>query len=142
MALLYFINKKQKLVLYDDLTNQTLISFDYSNDDIKEFSVEFIHSVNKSPVIEFYQFNSKNEIFVTKCIYYNFGAGVETELENEEVLTYGDDGSMIVDSINRKINNLIYTVGTIYDHILKINDKQINLSKEFGKNRKIRFEIK
>ena len=96
-----------------------------------------------SPVIDYYKFNEKNEIFVYKTIYYNYGAGVETELENNETLRYGDDGSMIIENINKKIDPLIYYLSNVFDHKLKINDgKEISLWDLCGKNLTIRIEIK
>ena len=136
---LFFFNNSKKLILIDDKTNIPLMVINLL--DHKTFSVEFIHSVNKSKVIDFYTYDSNNNIIVYKTVYYNFGAGVETELIDEEKLTFGDNGEMIVSNINKTINPLIYTVGTVYDHILKIRNTTINLNNTFGKNRHIRFII-
>lgn len=136
---LFFFNNSKKLILIDDKTNIPLMVINLL--DHKTFSVEFIHSVNKSKVIDFYTYDSNNNIIVYKTVYYNFGAGVETELIDEEKLTFGDNGEMIVSNINKTINPLIYTVGTIYDHILKIQNITINLNNTFGRNRHIRFII-
>ncbi len=35
-----------------------------------------------------------HSIYVEKTIYYNFGAGVQTELEGNETLSYGEDGAI------------------------------------------------
>ena len=78
-----------------------------------------------------------------KTIYYNYGAGVETELENDEILSYGEDGSMIIDNINKKIDNLTYYLSDLYDHTLNINgDKEISLWDICGKNIIINIKIK
>ena len=106
------------------------------------FSIEFIHSVNKSPVVEYYKFDNDNNIYVYKTIYYNFGAGVPTELNENEVMSYGDDGSIIIDHIDKKIDNLTYYLSSIYDHILKINDgKEISLWEVCGKNMLISIKV-
>ena len=134
------------------LANKRLIIYNYNSDtEIKEFniknndyfSIEFIHSVNKSPVIDYYKFNDNNEIYVYKTIYYNYGAGVETELENGETLRYGDDGSMIIENINKKIDPLTYYLSSIYDHKLRISGgEEISLWDICGKNLIIKIEIK
>ena len=138
MALL-FVNSKKKLYLIDTSNNQTLGVYKFDNE--YKFSVEFTHSVNKSPVIDYYEYKYNN-IYVTKTIYYNFGAGVETELENNEKLSYGDNGEMIISDIDKIIDPLIYVVGSVYDHILYINDDEIILNELYGKNKHIKFEIK
>ena len=138
MALIF--TKKNKLILIDDKTNKLINSYTFLKDNT--FSVEFIHSVNKSKIIEFYKFDNKKNIILDKTIYYNFGAGVETEINDNWNLTYGDDGSMIISNMNIKIDELIYIVGTVSDHILNINNDKIILNKLFGKNRRIKFIIK
>ena len=147
MALLFLssCNKSnlanKKLIIYNNSSNTIIKEFPININDC--FSIEFIHSVNKSPVIDYYRFNDKNEIYVYKTIYYNFGAGVETELENDETLRYGDDGSMIIENINKKIEPLTYYLSNVYDHILKINDGEaISLWDLCGKNLIIKIEIK
>lgn len=147
MALLFLFscNKyklaNKKFIIYNNNLGTTIKEFPINNDGY--FSIGFIHSVNKSPVIDYYRFNEKNEIFVYKTVYYNYGAGVETELENDEKLTYGDDGSMIIENINKKIDPLTYYLSDIYDHKLRINDgEEISLWDICGKNIIIRIEIK
>ena len=134
------LTKKNKLVLIDDKTNKPISVYTFLKDN--SFSVEFIHSVNKSKIIEFYKFDNKKNIILYKTIYYNFGAGVLTEINDKWDLSYGKDGSMIISNMDTKIDELIYIVGTISDHILKINDREIVLNKLFGKNRMIKFMIK
>ena len=147
MALLFLsscnINKveNKKLILYNYNSGDEIASFPLKNDDY--FYIKFTHSVNMSPVIDYYNFNDKNEIFVYKTIYYNYGAGVETELENDETISYGTDGSMIIENINKKIDPLVYYLSDIYDHKLSINDNdEISLWDVCGKNILINIVIK
>ena len=131
----------KRLIIYNYNSETEIKEFNIKNNDY--FSIEFIHSVNKSPVIDYYKFNDSNEIYVYKTIYYNYGAGVETELENRETLRYGDDGSMIIENINKKIDSLTYYLSSIYDHKLRINNgEEISLWDTCGKNLIIRIEIK
>lgn len=103
------------------------------------FSVGFIHSVNKSPLTDYYEIRSDG-IYVVKTVYYGFGAGVETELQEGEKLEYGSDGSMIVTGFNKRMDNLIYFVGTVSDHTLTINGGDgISLRKLCGRNASVRF---
>ena len=131
--------------------NKELILYNIQGKEIKRFPikkdghfyVKFLHSVNMSPVIDYYNFNDKNEIFVYKTIYYDFGAGVETELENNETITYGDGGSMIISNIDKKISPLTYYLSSIYDHKLSIDDnEEISLWDVCGQNIIVEFKIK
>jgi hypothetical protein len=75
-----------------------------------------------------------------KTVYYGFGAGVQTELSEGETLTYGPDGSMIVSGFDKRMDNLIYFVGTVSDHTLTINDKEgISLRDLCGRSAPVRF---
>ena len=105
------------------------------------FSVEFIHSVNKSPVTDYFEIR-EDGIYGIKTVYYGFGAGVPTELEEGQVLTYGDDGSMIISGFDMKMNNLIYRVGTVSDHILTLEDgTRISLRDLCGRNSRVGFRF-
>ena len=133
-------NDKQKLYLYNDKNNKLLDIYTFDNK--KEFSIEFIHSVNKSPVIDFYTCDNKNNIIILKTTYYSFGAGVQTELNDNEIIEYGNNGEMTVNNINKTISPLIYIVGTVSHHTMHINNENIILDDKYGKNTHIRFEIK
>lgn len=102
------------------------------------FSIEFKHSVNLSPVIDIYEIQG-GDIYVEETVYYHFGAGVQTQLNEGETLSYGEDGSMIVSNIHQNRNDVQYIVGTLYDHILTVNGQQVNLRQLCGKNTKIRL---
>lgn len=102
------------------------------------FSIEFKHSVNLSPVVDIYEIQG-GDIYVEETVYYHFGAGVQTQLNEGETLTYGEDGSMIVGNIHQLRNDVRYIVGTLYDHLLTVGGEQVNLRQLCGKNTKVRF---
>lgn len=104
-----------------------------------QFSVEFKHSVNLSPVIDVYRIED-GRIYVEQTIYYHFGAGVQTELNEGETLTYGEDGSMVVGNIHQDRTGVSYIVGTVYDHVLTVGDKPVSLTELCGKNTAVRFD--
>ena len=147
MALLFLIScnlhrvENRHLILYNNESGQKIASFPINQD--SHFYIKFTHSVNLSPVIDYYKFKKHNEIYVYKTIYYNYGAGVETELENDETISFGDDGSMIIDNINKKIEPLVYYLSNIYDHKLCIDGQdEISLWELCGKNILINIKIK
>ena len=106
----------------------------------ESFSVTFRHSVNKSDVTEIYERRGR-EIWLTGCVYYDFGAGVAEVLEPSWTLSYGDAGEMIIGGIETKMNSLTYIVGTVYDHILDIGGERIILNELCGRNTKVHFDI-
>jgi hypothetical protein len=133
---LYFVFSVPCLLLKDGDTGETFAEYPINEGD--EFSVTFIHSVNNSPVTDVYEFRG-GKIFVVRTIYYSFGAGMQTEIGEGQVLKYGDDGSMIVSGFKRQIDNLSYIVGTVSDHTLYINDESFSLRELCGRNTTVRF---
>ena len=105
------------LVLEDVRSGETIAAYPMKTGD--QFSIGFIHSVNKSPVTDYYELRSDG-IYVVKTVYYGFGAGVQTQLGKGQKLTYGDDGSMIITGFDRKMDDLVYCVGTVSDHVLTL----------------------
>lgn len=137
----FFDDGKRTLVLFNNDTNKVIETYPIKKGDT--FSVEFIHSVNATPVTDYYKFDDQNNIYVFKTVYYGFGAGVQTELNPGEKISYGDDGSMTIYDIDKKIDPLTYFVGTISDHLLRINDSDaISLRDLCGKNTSLQILIR
>lgn len=103
-----------------------------------EFSVGFIHSVNKSPLTDVYQIKD-HKIYVVRTIYYGFGAGVQTELEDGQTLSYGENGEMIISGFDRELPHLSYMVGTVSDHVLTVHGKELSLRDLCGRNSAVEF---
>ena len=77
------------LILYDSDTGKRYIT--EKADDGLMFSVEFIHSVNQTPVKDTYIIEN-GEIRAYSTTYRSFGAGVQTALEGNQKMTYDADG--------------------------------------------------
>lgn len=136
LVLLLFWPGKTVMQLCDGASGRIYAQFEV--EDGTKFSISFIHSVNKSPVEEGY-FVKDMDIYLDTCLYSAFGAGVATEIEEGQSLTYTEDGQMLITGFNRKINELSYIVGTVSDHILKINGEEISLRDLCGRNSTVRF---
>ena len=134
-----FLLREPKLVLSDQDSGRVFARLPLADGD--SFSVTFRHSVNKSDVTEIYQRRGK-EIWLTGCVYYGFGAGVAEELDPSWTLETGENGEMILGSIEMKMNDLSYIVGTVYDHILEIGGEKIILNQLCGKNAKVHFSVR
>jgi len=129
--------KGQNLVLKNAETGEVYLELPVEEGD--SFSVTFTHSVNRTDETEVYEVR-QGAIILTGCVYYDFGAGVATEMEEGWELSYGDDGSMIISGIDREIPDLIYVVGTVSDHTLTIGGEKYSLRDICGRNSEVRFE--
>ncbi|MBQ2905094.1 MAG: DUF1850 domain-containing protein, partial [Peptococcaceae bacterium] len=106
-----FTDPVQCVVMTDAETDEVYFQQPLEADGV--FSVSYIHSVNKSNVEEYYRLED-DEICLFRARYRAFGAGVATELEEGQTLSY-EDGYMIIENIHYQIPNLVYRVGTVSD---------------------------
>ena len=136
-AILTFVFRSgDYLVLRNGDTNEEFARFRVNEGD--EFSVTFIHSVNQYPLTDVYQIKD-GKIFVIRTIYNNFGAGVQTEIEEGQTLTINENGEMVVSGFDMEMPYLSYIVGTVSDHTLTIHNKEISLREICGRNSKVSF---
>ncbi|MBQ8763510.1 MAG: DUF1850 domain-containing protein [Clostridia bacterium] len=126
------------LVLYDSDTGVRYIT--EKAEEGLMFSVEFIHSVNQTPVKDTYIIEN-GEICAYSTTYRSFGAGVQTALEGNQKMTYDDEGNMIITGFDITYDPLRYIVGTVSDHILTFQGEEISLRNMCGRNAKVVFEI-
>ena len=132
-------DEERILVLESAKTGEVYASYPVRLGDT--FGIGFIHSVNKSPVTDWYEVRSDG-IYVVKTVYYGFGAGVQTELEEGQKLTYGEDGSMIITGFDRRMDDLVYFVGTVSDHTLTLpGGEEVSLRDLCGRNAKVRVSL-
>ena len=126
------------LVLRNGDTDEEFARFRVSEGD--EFSVTFIHSVNQYPLTDVYQIRD-HKIYVVRTIYNNFGAGVQTEIEEGQKLEINENGEMVVSGFDLEMPWLSYIVGTVSDHTLTLHEKKISLRELCGRNSKVAFSI-
>lgn len=132
-------NDGMTLTVCNSETEEVILEFPVSEGD--EFSVEFVHSVNQSPVKDVFVIRD-GKIFVDRTVYSAFGAGVQTEVEEGQTLSYDEDGNMIVSGFNIEFPKVKYIVGTVSDHILEIGSQVISLRDTCGRNAHIYFELR
>jgi len=113
----------QYLLLSNDRTGKIL--FCAPAGDGVEFSVSYTHSVNKSPVTEYYQILD-SRIYLTALRYKTFGAGMPTEPEEAQTLRYEED-DMIIEGFARPMPYLCYSIGRIAGHALHWRGQAIRL---------------
>ncbi|MDL2230055.1 DUF1850 domain-containing protein [Treponema sp. OttesenSCG-928-L16] len=106
-----------------------------------EFAIEFIHSVNKSPVREIFRVEGRR-IRPAETLFSAFGAGMQSELQSGEELVLNGDGTMSITGFSQSFDELNYIVGTVSDHILYIHGQTISLRGLCGRNAQLRIRIK
>lgn len=131
--------KKTVLALCDAKTDKVIQLYEVSEGD--EFSVEFIHSVNKSPVKDIFVIR-EGKIFVDRTVYSAFGAGVQTEVEEGQTLSYDEEGNMVVSGFNIEFPRVKYIVSPVYDHVLEIDGEKISLTEKCGSGARVYFELR
>ena len=125
------------LVLYNADTGERYIT--EKAEEGMMFSVEFIHSVNKTPVKDTFIIES-GEIRAYSTTYRSFGAGVQTALEGNQKMTYDEQGNMIITGYDITYDPLRYCVGTVSDHILTLGGEEISLRNMCGRSERVVFE--
>jgi len=104
-----------------------------------EFAIEFIHSVNQSPVRENFIIEGKM-IRLLSVRFFSFGAGMQSDLEKGQKLTQDGD-AMVISGFNTSFKELKYIVGTVSDHLLYINDNVYSLRELCGRNAHITIRL-
>ncbi|MBR3835662.1 MAG: DUF1850 domain-containing protein [Clostridia bacterium] len=128
----------QYLMLYDSDTGKVHII--EKAEEGMMFSVEFIHSVNQTPLRDTYIIEN-GEIRAHSTLYRSFGAGVQTALEGDQKMTFDEEGNMIITGFDITYDPLRYIVGTVSDHILTLGGEEISLRDMCGRNARVVFEI-
>ena len=106
----------------------------------REFAVEFIHSVNQSPVRETFGIEGR-KIRPLSVRFFSFGAGMQSDLE--EGLTLSRDGdAMVITGFNASYGELNYIVGTVSDHLLFLGGGVYSLRELCGRNAHISIYLK
>ena len=131
-------SRGRELVLRDQTTGQVYGAWTVWEGDT--FSLAFIHSVNQSPVIDVFAVE-EDHLRAVKTIYSSLGAGVQSELQPGETLSYDESGRMVISGFQRTYESLNLIVGTVSDHSLTIQDKTYSLRELCGKNAAVTFAI-
>ncbi|MCL2480294.1 MAG: DUF1850 domain-containing protein [Spirochaetaceae bacterium] len=109
-------------------------------DETKEFAIEFIHSVNQSPVQETFIIEGKM-IRLLSVRFFSFGAGMQSDLYEGQKLSRDGD-ALVITGFNTSFRELNYIVGTVSDHLLYINDNVFSLRELCGRNAHITIHLK
>lgn len=105
----------------------------------QEFYIQFTHSVNRTKVREYYEIRA-GKILLTRAEYSSFGAGMPEVPETQGSTLTSESGVLRLDHINKPMPEFIYRIGTIAEHSLNINGRQIPLKSLAPPQTALRFQ--
>lgn len=127
------------IILFIPIFPKLLINKKVFNIRKKEFIISYTHSANKGRVRDYYIIKDKN-ITLSKTRFVSYGAGMP-EPENGQKFTVADD-YIEISGINKIIDNLYLFVGIAANHIIEIDNEEIELRKIFKPQTSIKIEYK
>lgn len=137
---IFFVPYTEQFTISNGNTGK-IVFFD-SIDNYNNFYISFIHSVNKTPVNEYYRIEN-NKFIAYKTTFYSYGAGMTDGSENPNTqIKFNDDGLVEIDNINRELSEFTYMVGTIATHTLHVGNKSFRLDKYVEPQKPALFKIK
>lgn len=92
----------------------------------EEFSLSFIHSVNKRPVYDTLRV-FEDHLVIVKSRYDSFGAGMPENSTSEGSLRVGSDG-WLEWTVNRRVPEVRFFVGWVANHTLRLKGREIVLT--------------
>ncbi|MDO5028343.1 MAG: DUF1850 domain-containing protein [Bacillota bacterium] len=95
--------------------------------DFQEFNVDFTHSVNKTPVKEFYKIKGQG-FNLYKAEFSSYGAGMSDGADFLQGQIYYGENNEIYLSLDKDFDIITYYVGTVADHRLTYKDKTLHLN--------------
>jgi hypothetical protein len=105
-----------------------------------EFAIEFVHSVNQSPVRETFTVRGA-EIRPVSVRFASFGAGMHSDPEAGQTMSRDGD-ALVITGFSRSFRRLNYIVGTVSDHLLYINGETVSLRELCGRNAHILIQVR
>lgn len=91
-----------------------------------EFYVEFKHSVNRTPVREYYRMENGKTV-LSRAEYVSFGAGMPEVPEQKGSVLRTEDGVLRLDDINQPLDSFIYRIGIYAGHTLVVKGRVLPL---------------
>lgn len=134
-----FVPTIEQFTISDGKTNETV--YMGSVDDFRYFHISFLHSVNRTPVNEFYKID-KNKFIAYKSTFYSYGAGMPDGSDNPDVHMTFNNGMVEINDIDRELNEFTYIVGTYAEHTLYTDNISFKLEKFIEHQQPAVFRIK
>lgn len=125
LILLLFLPIFNKFTITNGSTNNLV--FVGGLKDFENFDVDFTHSVNKTPVKEFYKIVDRS-FNLYKAEFFSYGAGMSdgNDLDKAKI-SHGENNEIYLD-LDEGFEIITYYVGTVADHRLNYKDKTIHFN--------------
>lgn len=93
----------------------------------EQFEVNFVHSVEQTPVREVFEVRRDLSIYLVETAYESFGAGLPTE-PDEGAKFVVEGGKTRITGLDRRIGELLVGVSPVPGHVLKIREETMVLA--------------
>jgi len=100
------------------------IIWEQTVEDGDDFSIKYLHSVAKTPVIEFFEIKD-GKILLTGTEYQSYGAGLPTSAEQGDYIVADD--KFIIKNIDQKLPEIMLRVSDYAQHEFIYNGKNYKL---------------
>lgn len=136
---IFFIPIFERFTISDGKTGNVV--YLGSIEDFKDFYISFIHSVNRTPVNEYYRIEN-GRFVVYKTTFYSYGAGMPDGSDNPKANIKFVDGKVEIDNIDRNLREFTVLVGTFANHTLHAANTNFELDKYVEPQSQALFKIK
>lgn len=104
----------------------------------EKFSVRYIHSVQKTPVLEIFRLDFREGIELRETVYTDFGAGLPFLVEGRAVFESGG-GKFRIYGIQRHLPDIVFRVGRFADYRLLFRERDIPFTQFEKPGKPLRF---
>lgn len=106
------------------------------------FSIQFIHSVHRTPINEFYQISEDHNMILSKVMYETYGVGNPSDITPGEKF-YMENGKLVIEGMDRVMDSILLRIGQVRaDHQLIIQGKRIHLAELNEPGSKVMIKVK
>ncbi|HPY36432.1 MAG TPA: DUF1850 domain-containing protein [Clostridia bacterium] len=107
----------------------------------ERFSIRYIHSVNRSPVIDTLEWAGGSTLIVRESLFQTYGAGIPIDADLAGTKTNITQDGIVQSGINTHHSSISLITGTTSDHQLLYRDKAIRLKTLVGEQTSIKLSI-
>ncbi len=112
---------KEKTLILENARQKTITAIGVPD---RRFSLNFIHSVQKTPVHEFFFISVNNKLVLDKTTYHSLGVGLPFSEENGKFLN--KNGEFVL-SMNREFESIPIRISPIPKHSITVGGKEYPL---------------
>lgn len=129
----------QRLTITDEKSGR--IVFQDRVENYREFYISFTHSVNRTPVNEYYRIVG-DKLVLEKAAFYSYGAGMPEVGEYGSGVPFIKDGMVQIDGINKEFQKFTVFAGTYANHSLNTENTEIFFSQFVKPQTPVTFEVR